>query len=172
MRTLYAFNPLRTAVLLIAGDKTGDDRWYDKFVPVADRLFEEHLNELKKEGKSLMPTHNFRELLDAMPVARQQRIEKRFRKSLAAMLDQLRKAQQMTQLFLARSWGSTRARFPKSSIAPTFVSAHSPTMWKLSEGGWKYGLFSKIEKCGSPNSRTLHSKSRERVQITERPELR
>src|ERR1019366_10690884 len=41
--------------------------------------------------------------------------------------------------------------------APIFVSAHSPTMWKLSEGGWKYGLFSKIEKCGSPNSRTLHS---------------
>jgi hypothetical protein len=36
---------------LIAGDKTGDDRWYGKFVPVADRLFEEHLNELKKEGK-------------------------------------------------------------------------------------------------------------------------
>ena len=51
LRTLYAFNPLRTAVLLIAGDKTGDDRWYDKFVPVADRLFEEHLNELKKEGR-------------------------------------------------------------------------------------------------------------------------
>ena len=51
LRTLYAFDPLRTAILLIAGDKTGDDRWYDKFVPVADRLFEEHLNELKKEGK-------------------------------------------------------------------------------------------------------------------------
>jgi hypothetical protein len=51
LRTLYAFNPLRTAVLLIAGDKTGDDRWYDRFVPVADRLFEKHLNELKKEGK-------------------------------------------------------------------------------------------------------------------------
>jgi hypothetical protein len=48
LRTLYAFNP---AVLLIGGDKTGDDRWYDKFVPSADRLFEEHLNELKKEGK-------------------------------------------------------------------------------------------------------------------------
>jgi hypothetical protein len=51
LRTLYAFNPLRTAVLLLAGYKTGDDRWYDKFVPVADRLFEEHLNQLKKEGK-------------------------------------------------------------------------------------------------------------------------
>jgi hypothetical protein len=51
LRTLYAFNPLRTAILLIAGDKTGDDRWYDRFVPVADRPFEEHLHELKKEGK-------------------------------------------------------------------------------------------------------------------------
>ena len=26
LRTLYAFNPLRSAVLLIGGDKTGDDR--------------------------------------------------------------------------------------------------------------------------------------------------
>jgi hypothetical protein len=50
-RTLYAFDPLRAAILLIAGDKTGEDRCYGKFVPVADRLFEEHLNELKKEGK-------------------------------------------------------------------------------------------------------------------------
>ena len=30
LRTLYAFNPLRTAVLLVGGDKTGDDRWYEK----------------------------------------------------------------------------------------------------------------------------------------------
>ena len=51
LRTLYAFNPLRTAVLLIGGDKTGDDRWYEGFVPVADRLFDEHLNELRKEGR-------------------------------------------------------------------------------------------------------------------------
>jgi hypothetical protein len=50
LRTLYAFNPLRAAILLIGGDKTGDDRWYEKFVPVADRLFERHLLELKKEG--------------------------------------------------------------------------------------------------------------------------
>ena len=51
MRTLYAFNPLRTAVLLIGGDKTGDGRWYEKFVIVADRLLEEHLKELRKEGR-------------------------------------------------------------------------------------------------------------------------
>ena len=41
-----AFNPLRAAIPLIGGDKTGDDRWYSKFVPVTDRLFERHLAEL------------------------------------------------------------------------------------------------------------------------------
>ena len=51
LRTLYAFNPLRCAILLIGGDKTGDDRWYGRFVPIADMLFEKHLCELKKEGK-------------------------------------------------------------------------------------------------------------------------
>lgn len=51
LRTLYAFDPLRTAILLIGGDKTGDDRWYERFVPIADRLFDAHLNELRKEGK-------------------------------------------------------------------------------------------------------------------------
>jgi hypothetical protein len=48
---LYAFDPLRTAILLLGGDKTGDDRWYEKSVPVADRLYNEHLDELRKEGK-------------------------------------------------------------------------------------------------------------------------
>jgi hypothetical protein len=37
------------AVLLVGGDKTGDDRWYDKFVPVADDLYENHLNALNEE---------------------------------------------------------------------------------------------------------------------------
>jgi predicted XRE-type DNA-binding protein len=61
-----------------------------------------------------MPTHNFRELLKAMPAARQQRIEKRFQKSLAAMpLDQLRKAQQMTQLRLAGVLGINQGEVSK-----------------------------------------------------------
>lgn len=51
LRTLYAFNPLRTAILLIGGDKSGDDRWYDTFVPIADRLFDGHLQELEQEGR-------------------------------------------------------------------------------------------------------------------------
>jgi transcriptional regulator with XRE-family HTH domain len=61
-----------------------------------------------------MPTHNFRELLEVMPAARQQRIEKRFQKSLAAMpLDQLRKAQQMTQLRLAEVLGINQGEVSK-----------------------------------------------------------
>ena len=48
LRTLYAFDPKRTAILLIGGDKTGDDGWYERMVPIADRLFEEHLIDLGK----------------------------------------------------------------------------------------------------------------------------
>jgi len=49
-RVLYAFDPRRMAILLVGGKKTGDDRWYDIFVPLADRLYDEHLALLKKEG--------------------------------------------------------------------------------------------------------------------------
>ena len=48
--TLYAFDPRRAAILLIGGDKTGDNRWYETHVPIADQLYDVHLEELKKEG--------------------------------------------------------------------------------------------------------------------------
>jgi hypothetical protein len=50
-RILYAFDPRRTAILLIGGTKEGDDRWYGRFVPIADDLYDEHLDELRQEGK-------------------------------------------------------------------------------------------------------------------------
>jgi hypothetical protein len=50
IRILYAFDPRRSAILLLGGDKGGDDRWYDTHVPVADRLYEEHLQVLRREG--------------------------------------------------------------------------------------------------------------------------
>lgn len=50
-RALYAFDPRRMAILLIGGRKTGDDGWYEKFVPQADQLYDEHLEILKQEGK-------------------------------------------------------------------------------------------------------------------------
>jgi hypothetical protein len=49
-RTLYAFDPRRMAILLIGGDKTGNERWYDEYVPLADRLYDAHLETLKIEG--------------------------------------------------------------------------------------------------------------------------
>lgn len=49
-RVLYAFDPRRMAILLLGGDKTGDDRWYDREVPRADRLYDQHLKELRGEG--------------------------------------------------------------------------------------------------------------------------
>jgi hypothetical protein len=53
LRTMYAFDPRRVAILLIGGDKTGNDRWYETFIPVADRLYDEHLQEIasKSSGK-------------------------------------------------------------------------------------------------------------------------
>jgi len=49
-RVLYAFDPRRTAILLIGGEKTGNDRWYQIYVPVADRIYDVHLALLIKEG--------------------------------------------------------------------------------------------------------------------------
>ena len=51
-RVLFAFDPKRCAILLTGGDKTGNERWYEEFVPIADRLYEEHLIALEKEKKN------------------------------------------------------------------------------------------------------------------------
>ena len=50
LRTLYAFDPRRCAILLIGGDKTGDNRFYEKMIPLADRLYDKYLKELENEG--------------------------------------------------------------------------------------------------------------------------
>jgi hypothetical protein len=51
-RILYAFDPRRMAILLIGGEKTGNDRWYDQNIPLADRLYDEHLETLRREKKA------------------------------------------------------------------------------------------------------------------------
>jgi hypothetical protein len=50
IRTFFVFDPRRTAILLIGGDKTGDKRFYDRMIPLADDLYDAHLNQLRKEG--------------------------------------------------------------------------------------------------------------------------
>lgn len=50
IRVFYAFDPRRMAILLIGDDKTGDDRFYQKYIPLADTLYDIYLEELRKEG--------------------------------------------------------------------------------------------------------------------------
>jgi hypothetical protein len=49
IRIFYAFDPRRTAILLIGGDKTGDNRFYENMIAIADRLYDDYIKELKKE---------------------------------------------------------------------------------------------------------------------------
>ncbi len=46
-RVLYAFDPRRAAMLLIGGDKTGKNRWYEEFVFRADAIYDRHLRDLE-----------------------------------------------------------------------------------------------------------------------------
>ena len=51
LRVFYAFGPLRRAVLLIGGDKTGNDHFYETFVPRAEQIWAEYIAYLQKEEK-------------------------------------------------------------------------------------------------------------------------
>jgi hypothetical protein len=44
LRTFYIFDPRRTAILLIGGDKTGNARFYEEFIPLADDIYDQYLN--------------------------------------------------------------------------------------------------------------------------------
>lgn len=50
LRTFFAFDPRRSAILLIGGDKTGKNRFYEEMLPLADKLYDEYLQDLKDEG--------------------------------------------------------------------------------------------------------------------------
>src|SRR6185503_5515976 len=45
-------DPRRVAILLLGGNKAGNDRWYEENVPRADALFDQHLAELKTKERS------------------------------------------------------------------------------------------------------------------------
>ncbi len=51
LRVFYAFDPVRQAVLLIGGDKTGDNRFYERMIPVAERIWREYLTETGQKVK-------------------------------------------------------------------------------------------------------------------------
>lgn len=74
LRVLFVFDPRRTALLLLGGDKTDDPSWYDKFVPIADNLFDEHLKELEEERKK-------REQEEREKERKEQKLKKKQRKN-------------------------------------------------------------------------------------------
>jgi hypothetical protein len=46
IRVIFAFDPTRSALLLLGGDKTGNwQRWYRDNIPVAERLYLEYVTE-------------------------------------------------------------------------------------------------------------------------------
>lgn len=48
LRVFYAFDPARQAVVLIGGDKTGDGRFYERMIPISERIWKEYLDETAK----------------------------------------------------------------------------------------------------------------------------
>ncbi|MBT2228196.1 type II toxin-antitoxin system RelE/ParE family toxin [Nonomuraea sp. NEAU-A123] len=50
IRMIFAFDPAREAIFLVAGDKAGNwESWYDEAIPLADERFTEHLIALKEQ---------------------------------------------------------------------------------------------------------------------------
>jgi hypothetical protein len=43
LRVFFAFDPRRTAILPTGGTKKGNDKFYDRMVPIADKLYTDHL---------------------------------------------------------------------------------------------------------------------------------
>ena len=46
MRVIYAFDPKRDAYLILGGDKSGDDRFYEREIPKAEAIWEKYLKEI------------------------------------------------------------------------------------------------------------------------------
>ena len=53
LRILFAFDPQRHAIMLIAGDKSNNWKaWYKSHIPIADEFFDNHLQKLQKDPES------------------------------------------------------------------------------------------------------------------------
>src|SRR5262245_26508676 len=51
-RIFYAFDPRRVAILLIGGSKAGETQFYERMIPLADRLYDQHLEELDRTDQA------------------------------------------------------------------------------------------------------------------------
>jgi hypothetical protein len=45
LRILYAFDPKRKAFLLLGGEKSAGNRFYQRMIPIAEAIYQRHLTE-------------------------------------------------------------------------------------------------------------------------------
>jgi hypothetical protein len=48
-RIIFAFDPERSAILLLGGNKAGDKRWYKTNIPIADERYGRYLQSLEQK---------------------------------------------------------------------------------------------------------------------------
>jgi len=48
IRILFAFDPRRVGYLILGGDQTGDNRWYETSIPKAEAIYRQHLLEIRR----------------------------------------------------------------------------------------------------------------------------
>lgn len=51
IRILFAFDPKQQGMIMLGGDKTGDKRWYKTNIPIAEKLYAEHLEKQRKDDE-------------------------------------------------------------------------------------------------------------------------
>ena len=160
-RTLYAFDPRRMAILLIGGDKTGNNRWYEENIPVADRLYGEHIESLEREKRKLM-ARKFKDLRKAMSPEAQARSHAKAIDMMAELpLAELRQARHFSQEQLAEilevkqpavakmekkvdMYISTLRRFVEAMGGELEINAHFP------EGNVRINQFEDLEDKQQP----------------------
>jgi DNA-binding transcriptional regulator YiaG len=114
IRVLFAFDPRRTAILLIGGNKAGEwNAWYDRMVPIADDLFDEHLRELEVKEPQMPKTRKFTELsrrvvTDPERAQRVAAMETAIEHAL--VLGEIREHRNLSQADLANVLGTSQAR--------------------------------------------------------------
>jgi hypothetical protein len=108
-RVLFAFDPTRTAVLLVGGNKGGDPRWYKTSIPIADRRFRRHLDTLKEYGQIM--SIKLDDFLAELPADQRAAIKAGGAELIAeeARLRDLRKAHRRSRVELAKRLGVNQA---------------------------------------------------------------
>lgn len=51
IRILFAFDPKQQAVIILGGSKQADKRWYEINIPIAEKMYAEHLEAQQKADK-------------------------------------------------------------------------------------------------------------------------